>query len=205
MPNDNLNMLPGAMNQSPIRKGTPYFMGDQALVKFSPGGGEPDSGLHWLVDKANNTVRPFESEVALQAAFGDGYEAAKRGSVVLSPPVIDENGEITEGVLRDFSILGSEYAVKENGTSKKLDFSPNQLKKRYGKQINENGEGLAAETLDGLLNIIKSKGKEMNIPSSFINQLKKDSRLMAFYISALAYGEYTLGDIYSDILNRSKE
>ena len=44
-----------------------------------------------------------------------------------------------------------------------------------------------------------------NIPRGYIDQIKRDSQLMAFYISALAYGDYTLSDIYSDILKRSQE
>jgi hypothetical protein len=180
-------------------------MGDHALIKFTSG--ELGSGptTFWLVDKGNNTIRPFESETALKKAFGPGFNQAMQNVVVLSPPNVDENGDIADGVLEGFSILGSEYAIKEDGSAKELNYSPAQLKKRYGKPIDENAEGLAAEALDGILNMIKKKEKELNLPKNALDKLKKDSKHIAFYISALAYGEYTLRSVHDDILQELKD
>jgi hypothetical protein len=184
---------------TPVQGGTPYFMGDQAIVKFSSGEGSGLAGTYWLVDKANKTIRPFESETALKNAIGPDFTQLKKNIMKVSPPMVDENNEITDGILKDFTILDPDYSVKEDGTASELRFSPSQLKKRYGQPIDENAEGLAAEALDGLLNVAK-KEKGLNI-----DKIKKDSKLVAFYISALAYGKYTLANVYTDIIKRIEE
>lgn len=186
----------------PIQDGNPYFMGQHALIKFSSGEEGYSSSTYWLVDKEDHTIRPFESDMAMDAAFGDNLEAALTNAVTINPPSTDQSGEITEGVLADFSILGPEYAIMEDGTAKPLDFSPHQLKGRYGKEINEDQEGLAIEVVDGFLELLKKNEDKTKITSAFLNKMKNDQKLMAFYVSAMAYGEYTLGDIYSDLKRR---
>jgi hypothetical protein len=189
-------------NPTPIQDGNPYFMGSHALIRFSTGeeGFGPDT--FWLVDKQDHTIRPFESEMALDAAFGEDLEKALQNAVTIVPPQVDQQGNITEGVLADFSLLGPEYAIQEDGTTKPLSFSPHQLKSRYGKPIDENAEGTATEVVDGFLNLLQKNEQKTNIPANFINQLKNDQQLMAFYISAMAYGNYTLRDVYADISKR---
>ena len=194
-----LESTPMTPNSTPIQDGSPYFMGDHALVKFSDGG---ESDNYWLLDKKNHTIRPFESDMALDAVFGDQLEQALRSAMVISTPSTDSSGNIMEGVLADFSILGSEYAIHEDGTSKPLQFSPHQLKDRYGKPIDEKAENLATEVTDGFLTLMKKNEDQTGIPANFIEQIKKDSKLMAFYISSLAYGNYMMEDIYSDIARR---
>ena len=39
----------------------------------------------------------------------------------------------------------------------------------------------------------------------FIDKIKEDGKLMAFYISCLAYGKYTLQDIYIDMVHTFKD
>jgi hypothetical protein len=65
--------------------------------------------------------------------------------------------------------------------------------------VNENAENKAADNLDRFLSTLKSSENETGIPPSFIEELKDDEKLMAFYISCLAYGKYSLEDIYLDI------
>lgn len=202
------SMDPNAMppmqeaNPNPVPDGTPYFMGDHALIKFSSTeeGYGPDT--YWLVDKSNHTIRPFESHMALDAAFGPDLQQALQNTVTVTPPMIDGSGDITDGVLSGFTILGPEYAIADDGASKHLAFSSHQLKGRYGKQINESAESMAAEVVDGFLGLLKTNDHKTGIPAAFIAQLKSDHQLMAFYISAMAYGDYTLQDIYSDIVRR---
>ena len=200
---DNQEQLQGNQfiepNPNPIQDGNPYFLGDHALIKFSNGEGNYGEDTYWLVDKENHTIRPFESDMALDAAFGEDLETALKSAVTITPPVTDQSGNITEGVLSDFTILGPEYVIREDGTSKPLQFSSHQLKGRYGKKVDENAETLATEITDGFLELLKKNESGTGIPKSFINQLKNDSQLMAFYISALAYGGYSLQDLYSDI------
>lgn len=195
-------------SSSPVHDGKPYFMGDHALIRFSTGEEGYGPSTYWLIDKSNHTIRPFESHMALDAAFGPDLKEALQNVVTVAAPQIDSSGDITDGVLADFSLLGPEYAIREDGTSKPLDFSSHQLKSRYGKPVDENMENNAAEILDGFLTKLKENESQTNIPGSFIGKLRRDQRLMAFYLSSLAYGDYFLSDIYTDILkrfNNSKE
>ena len=193
------------MQTNPIQDGQPYFMGDEALVRFSSGEEGYGPSTYWLVNKTDHTVRPFESKMALDAAFGEDLPEALQNVVTIAQPSVDKDGEITGGVLADFSLLGPEYAIMEDGTSKPLHFSSHQLKSRFGKPIDENKENDAAESLDGFLNKLKENEQRTGISAAEIDQLKDDQKLMAFYISALAYGKYTLKEIYADILHTFKD
>jgi hypothetical protein len=190
---------------NPVYDGNPYFMGENALIKFS--GGEEGFGQEtfWLVDKDNKTIRPFESKNALDEVFGQEVPQALQNVVSVVPPSTDEKGNITDGVLSGFTILGPEYAIRDDGTSKELNFSPSQLQGRYGKPIDEKAENMAVEVIDAFLNILKKSESKTGIKANFIDELKRDEQLMAFYISSMAYGNYQLNDIYGDILKRSKE
>jgi hypothetical protein len=196
------------MENNPIDSGRPYFMGPHAIIKFS--GGEEGYGpsVFWLVDKSNHTIRPFESHMALDAAFGDGLQEALSKVVTVAQPKIDNNGDIKEGVLTDFNVLGPEYSIKEDGTSKPLHFSPHQLRSRYGKPVNEEAETKAEQEVDNLLNELSRNENGSDMTAKFINGLRKDHQLMAFYISAIAYGSYSIDDIKKEIIrhfHQSKE
>lgn len=201
-PNETQDPTAMQANPAPVSDGTPYFMSGHALIKFSGGEDGVAPETYWLVDQSNHTIRPFESHMALDAAFGQDLETALQNAVTVTPPNLDQQGDVTDGVLAGFTILGPEYAVKEDGTSKPLHFSSHQLKGRYGKPIDEGIEHLATEAVDGFLGLLKTNEDKTNIPGTFIAKLKGDHQLMAFYISAMAYGGYNLGDIYSDIRKR---
>lgn len=190
---------------NPVHDGKPYFLGEHALIKFSGGEEGYGPGVYWLVDKDNHTIRPFESHKALQNAFGEGFQDALSNAITVIPPSIDEHGNIHDGVLSDFSVLGPEYSVKEDGTSKPLHFSAHQLRGRYGKEIDEKNENLSSRAMETFMRHLKSHESKTNIPNSFIEKLTNDHQLMAFYVSALAYGEYTLGHIYADINKRFRD
>ena len=190
---------------NPIDSGRPYFMGQHALVRFS--GGEEGYGpeVFWLVDKENHTIRPFESHMALDAAFGDGLQEALTKVVTIAQPKTDSNGDIREGVLADFNILGPEYSIKEDGTSKPLHFSPHQLRSRYGKPVNEESEVKAEREVDGLLNELAQNKNGSDMTAKFINSLRKDTQLMAFLIGAMSYGNYDKNDVHAYILKLFKD
>lgn len=193
------------MSSMPVYNGSPYFMGDHSLVTFSTGEDSSGPKTYWLVDKKDHTIRPFESETALKNAFGEGFSTAMQHIVTIVPPNVDEEGLVTDGVLKDFDILSADYSIREDGTGKKLPFSAHKLRTRGGKAINEKGEGMAVEILDGFLNKLKQSSSQTGIQPGFIDKLKQDSKLMAYYVSSLAYDNATLSDIYKDISERNQE
>ena len=194
-----------AIQPPPVDGGAPYFMGEHALVKFASMSGDFGPETYWLVDKNDKTLRPFESENALKKAFGDGYSTAKKHVVVVSAPNINSDGDVTDGVLEGFSVLSPEYAVKEDGSAKKLDFSSHQLKQRYGKPINEDAEETATNELDSLFQALKNKPGGASISIQELSKMQNDSKLMAHYISAMAYGGYTIDDVYNDMAGKAKK
>ena len=194
----NLNQI----NHNPVENGRPYFIGQHALIKFSNGTDGYDSSVYWLVDKENHTIRPFESHDALAKAFGEGLNDAISKVVTVTPPQVDSNGAIKDGILADFDILDPEYSIREDGTAKPLDFSPHQLRSRYGKPIDEQKEISAEREIEKILDSFKPTGSRNDIPQSFIKNLRNNHRQMAFYISSLAYGEYSPQHVYNDILDK---
>ena len=187
-------------NSSPIQDGTPYFLGDEALVKFATDSNQ-GTKQYWLVSKKDRTVRPFESNDAIRTAFGDQTKEAVSNAMKITTPKVDADGEIIEGVLDGFSILEPEYSIRSDGSAKPLHFSSYQLKNRYGKPVDEKAETIATEVLDGLLNLLKKDEEQAGVPAEFIDEIKEDDKLMAFYVSALAYGKYTMEGIHSDIVH----
>lgn len=191
---------PAQMSSSIVHDGNPYFMSDQALIKFSSAEGGFGPETYWLVDKKDKTIRAFESHMALDEAFGEELETALKNVVTVSDPIVDQNMDITEGVLKDFQILGPEYAIKDDATAKPMEFSSSQLKNRYGKPVDEDKENRAMDHLDTLFDSFSQENPD--VPQDFIEDLKQNSQLMAFYISSLAYGGYGLEEVTSDIQNR---
>ena len=84
---------------SPVSDGKPYFMGSHALIQFSGGEDGLRPSTYWLVSKDDHTIRPFESQAALNAVFGANSQDALQNTVTVSPPNIDQHGNISDGVL----------------------------------------------------------------------------------------------------------
>lgn len=126
------------------RPATPFFVGDNALIKIvSPN--NPGSSTLWLVDSKNKTLRPIGSEKVLETAFEDPIEAIK-SITTLSADALGPNGP-----LNGFKPLGQAHGLQSDGTMKNLEFSPAQLQKRYGKPQDPNAEQKALSMLDGVL------------------------------------------------------
>jgi len=190
------------MTPAPIQDGSPYFAGGHAVIKFSTG--EPGYGpeTFWLVDKQQKTITPFSSPTSLQAVFGPDFQQVMSSVVTVMPPNVSPDGKVNNGVLTGFYILDPEYSIREDGSSKPVDFTPGHLTHRYGRPINEVAEQDAIKKLDDTINGLKVHGQSHNIQPAYLDKLIKDSKLMAFYINALAYGDYEANDIVVDILRR---
>jgi hypothetical protein len=194
--------LMAQMGPAPIQDGSPYFSGGHAVIKFSTG--EPGYGpdTFWLVDKQNKTITPFTSPASLQAVFGPAFQQVMSSVVTVMPPNVASDGKVNNGVLAGFYILDPEYAIQEDGTSKPVDFTPGHLSERYGRPVDEDAEQKALTQLDGIMNQLKQEGDQFHFTPNFVDKLMKDQRLMAFYINAIAYGDYEPQDIVLDVLRR---
>lgn len=186
-------------NQQPTNptmsgSGTPYFKGDYALVKVMGVDGY-DSNTVWLVDVKDKTMRPFESSQALAKFYG--MNPQEMGQYINN---VDSSIFSQGNALSGFTPLGFEYAIRSDGKAKAYSGDASTLSLRYGNpNYDENLEMAMTSGLDGFMDILKNTP---GMSASTLSKIGKDQSLMAYYISALAYGGYTLGDIYKDIKRR---
>lgn len=68
----------------------------------------------------------------------------------------------------------------------------------YGDTKNTNLESAANTILQGMF----SAGDQMGIAPSYVDQIRNNKELVAFYIIAMAYGDYTPADIVKDMKRR---
>ena len=163
--------------------GGAYTMSDFGLASIN--------GVTWLVDGSNNTIRPFESETALMNFYG--------GNVPVESIIpLDASALVEGGPLAGYQVLSSDYRVKGDGSSTGLDFSNSQLTSKYGAATNQEAEEASWRSVYGFLDLLKNEG----ISEATINNIKNNDSQMAYYMSALAYGGYSFGDIYSDVKAR---
>lgn len=179
--------------------GGPYNMSQYGLVRFSGAGpqGYMNDNIVWLVDPQNGTLRPFESERALRNFF-DGEVDINTITVVDAQELAPGGTFGGNGSGGGFQVLSNDYAIKRDGTARQLDYSNSQLSTRYGMGVNEELEQTMYSALKGMFTLLEGAG----ISSSTISKIKSNDSQLAFYVSALAYGGYSVGDIYSDVKKR---
>ena len=190
---------------APVADGLPYFAGDHAVVKFSNGEAGYGPETYWLVEKSSKTLTPFVSMESLQNVFGSDFQQVLDSAATVAPPQMDETGKIVGGVFNNYYILGSEYAIQPDGSGKKLEFSRAQLAERYGKPINEQREQETITALEKLFEVIGKEAAGLGISPAFIRKTMSDDNLIAFWINAVTYGDYTIGDVYKDFLYRARK
>lgn len=172
-----------------------FWTGDYSLVKFSSDPGPGDTSTVWLVDKKTKEMRPFLSKEAMENFFENPDEVYDK---IITMPASDLD---EDGMLAGFQLLDESMGIDVDGILKETDINPATTGLRYGKDVNEDIEMLAYQGLDGLISLIK-QNSDSGIASTFIDEIKGDKNLLGMYIGAMAYGDYTLQDIYKDIKRR---
>lgn len=176
-----------------------YLTGDYALVRFVGQGQDRQMNDQtvWLLDSKTKTLRPFSSGSAL-VNFFDG-EVNLDDITAIDATELQPGGSLgSNGGKPGFQLLSPEYAIQSDGSARRLDYSAAQLATRYGQPVNEEMEQTMFSALKGVFNMLETAG----INKSTINKIKNDDELMAFYVSSMAYGGYSVGDIYSDVKKR---
>lgn len=138
----------GGMPMPGMEPMTPFFIGENALVRIT-NPNDPQTGTLWLADKNKKVLRPLLSEQALENAF-ENPEVAKQSIVTLSSQALGPGGP-----LEGFTLLDKGKGIKEDGTMGKIDFSPHQLQKKYGKEEDPRAENKALSMIDGLMGKFK--------------------------------------------------
>ena len=129
---------------------------------------------------------------AFNSVYASNLDVAKRSIAPVHPSDFGPGG-----MFGGYQQLDYNYAIQNDGSMKPFDASPSQLQTRYGQAIDTSQEQNAAMGVDGFFNLISKTNS--GIDANFLSTLKNDRPTVAFYINALAYGNYTLSDIYRDI------
>jgi len=131
---------------------SPFFIGDNSIVRIT-NQNNPNVSTLWLVDAKKKVLRPFLSEKAFENAFEDLQEAQK-AIVTISTRELGPGG-----ALDGFKPLQGIKGVNEDGSMDKIDFSPAQIQKRYGKAQDPEKENKAVLMLDGVLGKLNKSKK----------------------------------------------
>lgn len=201
-PTDNQSNFSGSGSSTSAQvysQGSPYFMGNEALVMFTDGMSGQAGSVYWVLDKPSGTLRPVASMQGLQAIFGTNLNSALSHVMNISSPAMNQAGLISGGPLGGFYVLGPQYAINDDGTAKPLTATPSQLASTYGKTPNSQAENNAATIVHNLISMAENNPDTFGLDPQLIQSISTDQPLMAAYVNAIAYGGYSPGDIYSDI------
>ena len=174
-----------------------------ALIMFTSdidGDGPANTSTVWHVDPKTKKIRPILSEAAFMTATGQSVKDVMNQGLIkrVSTQALNPGG-----VLAGFTPLTENEGIRDDGTymAPKVDNSEQNIKSRYGKQVDEKFNTEAFKTIDGLLNMLKGDSKS-GISSDVINAIAGDPTTLASYMNAFAYGGYNLSDIFRDIKRR---
>ena len=142
-PTSPVGMQEGMMGENP-QSTTPFFVGDNALIKIT-NPQNPNSGTLWLADKKQKVLRPIKSEKMLETMFEDPEEAMQ-SILTLSSQALGPGG-----VLEGFTPVGQDKGMQDDGSMPNIEFSPAQLKNHYGKAEDPDAENRALSILDGIV------------------------------------------------------
>lgn len=170
---------------------------DFSLVKFTadPNGADPgDASTIWWADHITRTLRPIMSMQAFRDMYPDDqyYQAAMNSIESVNPSELQPGG-----LLANFLDLGEDYGIYERQQMKSLDFNPMDLQNAYGQAKSEESTLVGIRAFDSFMSFLQNP--DSGIDNTFLNKVKNDKNLTAFYINALAYGGYSPDDVYKDI------
>lgn len=178
--------------------GTPMFNGDYALVRVSGEGYTPNQ--LFLVDTADKQLIPFSSDQAAQNFFNGASMDQINASTVTVPSSVLSSTD-PSALFGGYQVLGSKYAVSSDGTIPNQPPSNANIADRYGQQIDQGAETQALQALDGFVNLLQSGAAgSSNVSKQELTKIMSDPTQVAFYVNALAYGGYSLQQVYQDMV-----
>lgn len=174
--------LSGDTSSSDHTPGTKGTVTNGSLVKF------PDSSTVYLVDPSSKILVPFTSQAQFEEYFGENIDDAWNSIATIEheDPRIADYEVSTE-------TFGSDWSLPEVDTTSKT------IANRYGQALSEDNNIKAFSVLDSFLGLLKADPTNTGIDVMTIDNILNDKKQLAKYVSALAYGGYTLDDIFKDV------
>jgi hypothetical protein len=182
--------------------------GNVFLIKFNsdPNGNlQGDSSTVWFYNTIDRKYRPFLSMNGLKNFFGDNWQKAVDS--IQTIPTSELNNEswkgeflpVRQGIQDDGNVPESERET----FNKVISDSVNNVKEptetklpRYGKTQDDNATVSAYNKLDKLIATLRLSKV---LSDDEINKMSNDVTWVADAVNALAYGGYTMDDIYKDL------
>jgi len=141
---------------------------------------------------------------ATQAAL-QKYQA-DNGIVSVGDPSSTGYGNLGPQTLASINANTSVPNTQTGGTGSPAQVNTQNLQDNYGYETNTAAENRAVGALDGFLNLLQSGAAGTTpISKSQLNKMVNDDGLMSKFINALAYGGYSIQDVYEDMLKNYYE
>jgi len=161
---------------------------DYSVVKFD------NSPAVYLVDHNTHNLQPFLNEMAFENAFQDRADEAWNSIETVTEDDLNQGGR-----LAGYQVLGTENGIREDGSVPEPDGpSPAAISERYGRDNNEDTNWTAYLAVDGFLDLLRITPNSGVTPAT-IDAIKNDPSKTSMLMNAVAYGGYTLEDIYKEV------
>ena len=162
-----------------------------AIIDFT----DDNSNKLWVYDKANKIYRPYESIEAVANYYS------------LDPQVVTDNINNLETTVRDAhpdqfggTWLNDDYMVNNNGAAIKepqIKSNVTGLKGMYGATKKDiEAEQHAGGLINTMMTQLKDKGQ---LSQATFDEEFKEQASLAKYVNALAYGGYSIADVFRDV------
>lgn len=173
----------------------PHFSGPYALIRISGEGSTPNS--LFLVDTQDKQIFPFADQAAVQAAYPGLSQDEIDAHTTMVPAAIFNTGNGLSGY-QLFTDAG--HSIQDNGVLPDAPASDAALSDNYGQQTNPQAVNAATTALDGFSNLLESGAAGTTLGGDIVKNVMSNPTMVATYVNALAYGGYTLQDVYQDML-----
>ena len=172
------------------------FPSRYAVVKFSwdPNwADEWDASTLWLLDSNTRQIQPFLSMTWFNNLFWENSKEALKKVVNLNPNDLLQNWD-----LWDFTLLSNSYWINDNWDIPTVETNQQNIKSLYWKTPDAKAVNTSYTALDWFFSLLKQNNWS-GIDTNTINSALNDHNQVAQYISALAYGGYSVNDVYRDL------
>jgi hypothetical protein len=158
------------------------------------------SGTLFMMDPVGKQLIPFSS---MNSAIA--YFTKQNGYPVTAAEINATTSQVPSSMINGYQIDGMMNGFDENGVLANPAPSNAQMQQNYGQQTNTANEQKAMLLVDHMGNLLSS-GQPLgsDVTPAEVKSIMSDPTLLGFYVNAIAYGGYTLKDVYQDMVRQQQ-
>jgi len=182
--------------------GTAMFAnGQDALITLSGQGATPNQ--IFLVSNETKQLIPFSSMQSAMNYFSTvtGHQVTP-DEINASLTTIPSSSLAVGQSLNGFEPVDITNGFNEDGQLLRPAVSNANIQARYGQQVDTGAETKAYTSLDGFVKLLSDANVGSTLSPTEVTKITSDPTMMGFYINALAYGGYTLQDVYQEMVRQ---